>query len=371
MRRQPEDATCRGGADRRRHLTIAFHLTAPDPDFLHKLTVFVWATAPSVPMRRVTTAIPTTGPYMISKYEADARLTMVRNPYFRRWSFAARPDGYPDVIRWTKQPDATTRTTDVLEGRADVAPLIWGLEDGSDLAVRYPTRLHSAFELGSYSEWLNTREPPFNDWRVRRALNYAVDRRKLVTLWGGDTRATCQSPAQFSRLWALLPTRCNRTDGAYHDRSGQGLPADPQFGDSGHDCWVWAQPSRPRVVGRYYAELAHPRLPRAPLVVTGSMYSEELTLVTMQSGYLCGVDFPRQTSGNRSLLRLVDPSSTDNPNLSQYCNWVDGLGQRAVQSLPTRRRPAGRGHNSTGLSPTMRPWSSGRRPELLVRVGQW
>ncbi len=324
--------------------TIAFHLTAPDPDFLHKLTVFVWATAPSVPMRPVTRAIPTTGPYMISEYKADARLTMVRNPYFDRWSFAARPDGYPDVIRWINQPDATTRTTDVVNGRADVAPLIWGLEDGSDLAVRYPTRLHTAFELGSYAEWLNTREPPFNDWRVRRALNYAVDRRKVVTLWGGDTRArvTCQMlPPSFPGYKPYCPytTQPDR-DGTYHgpdvDRARQLIHAS---GTVGMTVRVWAQPiPAHRLVGQYYARLLRGlgyRVP--PLVVTDGMYSEGADSRNhVQIGDTWwGADFPAPSNFWQPQLSCASliPSSKNNPNLSQYCNpRVDELGRRAQQT---------------------------------------
>jgi ABC-type transport system substrate-binding protein len=70
--------------------------------------------------------LPGTGSYMVYGYTTthDSRhakqLTLVRNPYFRQWSFAVQPAGYPDVIRFEEVDAFKDRVADVLTGRADV-----------------------------------------------------------------------------------------------------------------------------------------------------------------------------------------------------------------------------------------------------------
>ena len=80
--------------------TVTFHLTAPDPEFLYKLALTSAHVLPaSTPTRPSgTKPLPATGPYMISAYRPRHLVTLVRNPFFREWSQAAQPDGYPDRI---------------------------------------------------------------------------------------------------------------------------------------------------------------------------------------------------------------------------------------------------------------------------------
>ena len=63
-----------------------------------------------------------------------------------------------------------------------------------ELAIRYGGQLHSAPEPQLDFMSLNAGMPPFDDVRARRALNYAVDRAKVVELAGGAevARPTCQ-----------------------------------------------------------------------------------------------------------------------------------------------------------------------------------
>ena len=93
--------------------TVTFRLGQADPDFLYKLALILAAPAPpGAPDRAVGRPpfLPGTGPYKISQYRPNASLTLVRNPYFRQWSYAAQPAGYPrrDPVRAGGRPRASS-----------------------------------------------------------------------------------------------------------------------------------------------------------------------------------------------------------------------------------------------------------------------
>ena len=206
--------------------TVTIHLTAPDPDFLYKLTNFVKAAPPGAPATDTGAApLPATGPYMISRYHKGKLLTLVRNPYFRQWSLAAQPAGYPDTIRFTRVAGSQAQVNAVTTGRADLIDFAWPWDSPQpgllrSLAVRYPARLHTDFMAVTEYEALNTRIPPFNDVRVRQALNYAVNHRKLAEIAGGPARAaaTCQIlPPNFPGWQPYCPYTLNPgPDGTWH-----------------------------------------------------------------------------------------------------------------------------------------------------------
>ena len=72
--------------------------------------------------------------------------------------------------------------------------LDFGLGLATSLTTRYGARLHmDPFPQVGYV-FLNVNAPPFDDVRVRRALNYAVDRARVARLTGGPDilQPTCQ-----------------------------------------------------------------------------------------------------------------------------------------------------------------------------------
>jgi YVTN family beta-propeller protein len=176
--------------------TITIHLDKPDPDFLFKLALPFGSFVPpgSPPIAKTKSPLPGTGPYLIKSYAPNRKLVLVRNPYFHEWSAEAQPAGYPDRFEYTFGLEASEATSAVESGKADFALEQPPPERLREIATRFSSLAHPFVEPSTYFFGLHTNLPPFDDVRVRRALNYAVDREKLLRLWGGKQlwRTTCQ-----------------------------------------------------------------------------------------------------------------------------------------------------------------------------------
>ena len=176
--------------------TVVFHLATPDPDFLFKLTEqdFASPIPPGTPDHEPSSgAPPGTGPYRIARADRT-EVRFVRNPYFREWSHAAQPDGKPDEILWRFVASQRDAATAVQQGRGD---WIYGQIPSAQyrqLQLEDPALLHSNPLFDVDFVHLNTHRAPFDDIRVRQALNYAIDRAKVARLYGGRSFATptCQ-----------------------------------------------------------------------------------------------------------------------------------------------------------------------------------
>jgi YVTN family beta-propeller protein len=178
--------------------TVSFRLAHPDPDFMYKLALspayVLPAGTPNRPFE--TRPLPATGPYEITRYRRGHELRLERNPRFREWSRAAQPDGYPDEIVWKLGIGGDAAVSAIQEGRAD-----WMLDLGAlpanrrrELEVRFAGQLRVNPLPVTDNVVLNVRVPPFDDVRVRRALNFAIDRDAVVKVYGGPRAAhpTCQ-----------------------------------------------------------------------------------------------------------------------------------------------------------------------------------
>lgn len=176
--------------------TVTINLTRPDAEIFDKLALPHAAILPAdSPTTDVgSKPLPGTGPYMFTAYDPNKGFTMARNPNFKVWSEQAQPDGYPDVVQYDFGLTEEAQVTAVQNGEAD-----WMYDEPpADRLGEMGTKNKDQVHVTPLTAWwyvpMNNNLAPFDNIKVRQAVNYAIDRKALVNLFGGPVLASpvCQ-----------------------------------------------------------------------------------------------------------------------------------------------------------------------------------
>lgn len=140
-----------------------------------------------------------TGAFRFERWDANTAVVVTRNEVY--W------DGAPPLEAVVFRPitDANTRVAEMLSGGIDVM-----MEVPPDSLARFADdEAFSVHEQAGPHLWfviLNTREPPFDDVRVRQAVNYAVDKQALVENVLQGTAEIAAGPVPPAFAWAYDDT---------------------------------------------------------------------------------------------------------------------------------------------------------------------
>lgn len=313
--------------------TITFHLLAPDPEFLDRLALSGAVAVPAGTPDRDFGAhpLPATGAYQIVG-DTPREVRLARNPYFHEFSRAARPDGYPDRIVWRIGGSPESAVTAVEQGAADYTLEPPPPDRLLEVQTRFASQLNVNLNPVTDTLLLNTRLAPFNDLRVRRALNYAVDRAKIASIIGADSHPTCQQlPPYIPGYEPYCPyTLHPNPAGLWRapDRAtAKALIA--ASGTRGTKITIWNQPALYipdySPVGRYLVSLFDRLGYRATLktiAATDPSYADsrkniQAGLTVWYPGYPAASEFlgPQLLSCHSFL-----PDTTSNQNLPEFCD---------------------------------------------------
>jgi YVTN family beta-propeller protein len=168
-----------------RRLTI--RLTRPSPSLLARLAMPFFCAVPiGTPIEPAgLRKVPSAGPYYVATHAPGDEIVLRRNPNYRGF----RPHR-PDEIRIAVSAGQARSVERVEAGEVDWAP-IWSnartvrrlrarYGPGSPAAQAGRQRLFGTEELQLDQLIFNTSRPPFSSARLRRAVNYALDRRALA-----------------------------------------------------------------------------------------------------------------------------------------------------------------------------------------------
>jgi peptide/nickel transport system substrate-binding protein len=176
--------------------TLTINLTAPDAEFFEKLAfphaVILPADAPAKDVGVL--PIAGTGAYRIVSYDPKKQLKLARNPHFRLWSEDAQHDGYVDEVDYDFGLSDEDQVTAIANGQADWMFDPLPADRLPEVSTKYPKQAKISPLTAMYYLGLNMRLAPFDNLKVRQALNLALDRAALVKIYGGANLATpsCQ-----------------------------------------------------------------------------------------------------------------------------------------------------------------------------------
>jgi len=177
---------------------IVIHLTRPRATFTDELALPFVAPVPSrTPMRdRSFDPPPATGPYVITDSRPGEGWSYERNPEWRRDDGPRMPQipaGRVGRIQVTVMRNGEAQVNRLIDGRLDwlfdPPPIdrMAELEAGAG-----GTRVRTESTLSTYYFWMNTRRAPFDDVKVRQAINYAVDPEVLRDVYDEQLAPTHQ-----------------------------------------------------------------------------------------------------------------------------------------------------------------------------------
>jgi peptide/nickel transport system substrate-binding protein len=302
---------------------ITVELTAPFGPFLNVLAFPAVGLVPSsTPLKPLPNDPPPgVGPYTIAHVVPNQSFDMNGNPHWAAEAISGIPGGQVNVqvkVVTNNQSAAEQvlgNTADVFDWN-DTVPGTLLPQVHSQASSRYAQEPTVSTEFF----FLNTQTKPFSSQLVREAVNYALDRRALARLDGGQLTPACY----------LLPIGmpghpngpCPYGDPSQAPNTTKAKELITQSGMAGTAVDVWSEPHPPhKEYADYYASVLNAIGLKATVkIVAAAQYPAtigNIKNVNPQTGWIAfSQDFPNPVDFYQ-LLDAESISPTENHNLSQ------------------------------------------------------
>lgn len=177
---------------------IVVDLVEPRGTFTNELgLMFVAPLPPSTPDEDLSASPPpATGPYVITKSHPGRGWEYERNPEWRKSNAKLMPQipsGHVDKIDVSVIRNPSTQVNDIEQGRFDWMQNPPPTDRYAEVKSKYEgSQFRVDPQINTYYFWMNTTKPPFDDLKVRQAVNYAVDPEALERIYAGQIAGTGQ-----------------------------------------------------------------------------------------------------------------------------------------------------------------------------------
>ena len=222
---------------------VTIELTEPDGTFTNVLATNFAGMVPSDTSFEILTKSPPpgVGPYKYTKSVPNREFVMEKNKLF---DLPGIPKGKVDTITTKIIKSQERITQDVINGQLDYShdppPADLLPEVRSTNKDRY--REFTVVDIRYF--WMDQNIPPFDDPKVRQAVNFAVDKRAISRLYGGLLTPTCNFlPPNMPGYEKIDPCPCGDPNAAPDIEKARQLIK--EAGDEGAKVTVWGNTDNP------------------------------------------------------------------------------------------------------------------------------
>ncbi len=177
---------------------IVINLVKPRGTFTNELgMLFTAPLPPGTPAKNLSSEPPPgTGPYEIVKSEPGRGWSYERNPQWANNNGELMPDLEPgnfDKIDITVVRNDSTQVNEIEQNKTDWMQTLVPADRYADVKSKYEgSQFRVEHPINIYYFWMNTTQPPFDDVKVRQAVNYAIDSAALERIYAGSLAAAHQ-----------------------------------------------------------------------------------------------------------------------------------------------------------------------------------
>ena len=304
---------------------ITIHLSERIGSFDYVLAMnFAGIVPGDTPFRNMTrNPPPGVGPYKITRSVPNRGFTLEKVPEFADYGIQDVPTGNVDKIDITIVKNQQRQTDDVINNKVDYLidpPPADRLREVQDKAEG---RFEPYVTNSTYYVFMNTREKPFDDERVRQAVNFAIDKRAMQRIFGGLLAPSCNFlPPGMKGYQKIEP--CPYGDPTQEPDLEKARQLIQEAGAEGAEVTVWGNdedPSKP--VTEYVADVMNQiGLNAKPRIVEASVYFQTIgnQKTKAQAGFANWFqDFPHPAN----FMFLINGASIQETNNQNFGNVDD------------------------------------------------
>ena len=219
--------------------TIKITLSEPRGAFLYELAIPFASVVPGdTPAKNMTKDPPPgTGCYMFKNVEINRSYELVRNPNFSPSLKGTAVDQCnPDSVSLTVDSQTSSQVTKIIRGDSDFMIDNPPPDRVAELKNKYKDRYEQFPTNSTFYFFMNVEAPPFDDLKVRQAVNYAIDVNAINRAQGGVLEAA------HTTLPPGVPGYDDSQDDLYPFDLNKAKSLIKESGHEGDDVTVWSNP---------------------------------------------------------------------------------------------------------------------------------